>query len=60
MGFLDKLLGRDKKASDDSSMSSEGMHQPSESMGGDNAPGTEPMAPPAHETPAEPRTDGEA
>ena len=41
MGFLDKLLGRDKKASDDSSMSSEGMHQPQESMGGDSAAGTE-------------------
>jgi hypothetical protein len=59
MGFLDKLLGRDKKTSDDSSMQSEGMHQPQESMGGDNPPGTEPMAPPAHEPPAESRTDGE-
>jgi len=50
MGWLDKLLGRDKKTSSDSSMQSEGMHQGQESMGGDTAPGTEP---------AQPRTDGE-
>ena len=40
MGWLDRLLGRDKKTSSDSSMQSEGMHQGQESMGGDTAPGT--------------------
>jgi hypothetical protein len=60
MGFLDKLLGRDKKTSSDSSMQSEGMHQGHESMGGDKAPGTEPpMAPPDPQPPTESRTDGE-
>ena len=63
MGFLDRLLGRGKKTAGemtgDSSMQSEGMHQGQESMGGDTAPGTEPMAPADPEPPAQPRTDGE-
>ena len=60
MGFLDRLLGRDKKTSGgDSSMQSEDMHQGQESMSGDTAPGTEPMAPADPDPPAEPRTDGE-
>ena len=59
MGFLDKLLGRDKKSSDDTSTQSEGMHQGPESMGADKTPETEPMAPADPEPPAESRTDGE-
>jgi hypothetical protein len=59
MGFLDRLLGRDKKTSSDSSMESEGMHQGQESMGGDKPPEAEPMAPADPEPPAESRTDGE-
>ncbi len=60
MGFLDRLLGRDKKTSGgDSSMQSEGMHQGQESMGGDTPPSPEPMAPADPEPPTESRTDGE-
>jgi len=60
MGFLDRLLGRDKKTSGgDSSMQSEDMHQGQESMGRDTAPSTEPMAPANSDPPAESRTDDE-
>ena len=60
MGFLDRLLGRDKKTSgDDSSMQSEGMHEGHESMSEDKARGTEPMPPADPQPPAESRTDGE-
>jgi hypothetical protein len=40
-------------------MQSEDMHQGQESMGGDTAPSTEPMAPANSDPPAESRTDDE-
>jgi len=53
MGFLDKLLGRDKKAAGDlagdSSMHHEGMHQEQEGMAEDHAPAVEDQAPASHE-----------
>jgi uncharacterized protein YjbJ (UPF0337 family) len=48
MGFLDKLLGRSKKAAgdmtDDSSMRQEGMHQEQEAMADERAESAEEMA----------------
>jgi uncharacterized protein YjbJ (UPF0337 family) len=48
MGFLDKLLGRGKKAAGgmmgDSSMKSEGMHQEQQGMAEDRAESAEEMA----------------
>ena len=57
MGFLDKLLGRDKKTADetmgDSSMKSEGMHQEQQGMAEDRAASGEEMPPPEGEHQAE-------
>jgi uncharacterized protein YjbJ (UPF0337 family) len=48
MSWLDKLLGRDKKAAgdltDDSSMKSEGMHQEQEAMASERADSAEDTA----------------
>ena len=48
MGFLDRLLGRDKKTAgemtDDSSMKSEGMHPEQQGMAEDRAETAEEMA----------------
>jgi uncharacterized protein YjbJ (UPF0337 family) len=48
MGFLDKLLGRSKKAAGDamgdSSMQQEGMHQEQQAMAEDRAESAEDMA----------------
>ena len=53
MGFLDKLLGRDKKSAGemmgDSSMQSEGMHQEQQGMAEDRAASGEEMPPPEGE-----------
>jgi uncharacterized protein YjbJ (UPF0337 family) len=57
MGFLDKLLGRGKKAAGDvtgdSSMRSEGMHQEQEGMAEDRASAAEGEAKAAREQAAE-------
>jgi uncharacterized protein YjbJ (UPF0337 family) len=57
MGFLDKLLGRDKKTEGemmgDSSMQSEGMHQEPQGMPEDHAASGEKMPPPEGEHQAE-------
>ena len=57
MGFLDKLLGRTKKAAGDmtgdSSMRHEGMHQEQEGIAEDRASAAEGQAQAAHEDAAE-------
>jgi uncharacterized protein YjbJ (UPF0337 family) len=61
MGFLDKLLGRTKKAAGDmtgdSSMRSEGMHQEQEGMAEDRADSAEQMAQAERERAAEHRAE---
>jgi uncharacterized protein YjbJ (UPF0337 family) len=61
MGFLDKLLGRTKKAAGDmtgdSSMRSEGMHQEQEGMAEDRAGSAEQMAQAERERAAEHRAE---
>ena len=63
MGFLDKLLGRGKKAmgdmTGDSSMRREGMHQEQEGMAEDRAASAEQMAQDERERAAEHRTERE-
>jgi uncharacterized protein YjbJ (UPF0337 family) len=63
MGFLDKLLGRTKKAAGDmtgdSSMRREGMHQEQEGMAEDRAASAEDMAQAERERAAEHRTERE-
>jgi uncharacterized protein YjbJ (UPF0337 family) len=63
MGFLDKLLGRTKKAAGDmtgdSSMRSEGMHQEQEGMAEDRAASAEEMAQGERERAAEHRAERE-
>ncbi|HEV8602237.1 MAG TPA: CsbD family protein [Gaiellaceae bacterium] len=61
MGFLDKLLGRGKKAAGDmtgdASMRREGMHQEAEAMAEDRAAAAEDTAQEAHEEAAEHRAE---
>ena len=61
MGFMDKLLGRGKKAAGDmtgdSSMRSEGMHQEQEAMAEDRAASAEQMAQEDRERAAEHRAE---
>jgi uncharacterized protein YjbJ (UPF0337 family) len=61
MGFLDKLLGRGKKAmgdaTGDSSMRREGMHQEQEGMAEDRAATAEQMAQDERERAAEHRAE---
>jgi uncharacterized protein YjbJ (UPF0337 family) len=61
MGFLDKLLGRTKKAAGDmtgdSSIRDEGMHQEQEGMAEDRAQSAEQMAQAERERAAEHRAD---
>ncbi|MDQ2982703.1 MAG: CsbD family protein [Actinomycetota bacterium] len=61
MGFLDKLLGRSKKAAGDltgdSSMRREGMHQEQEGMAEDRAASAEQMAQEERERAAEHRAE---
>jgi uncharacterized protein YjbJ (UPF0337 family) len=63
MGFLDKLLGRTKKAAGDmtgdSSMRREGMHQEQEGMAEDRAASAEQMAQAERERAAEHRAERE-
>lgn len=63
MGFLDKLLGRGKKAmgdmTGDSSMRREGMHQEQEGMAEDRATSAEQMAQEERERAAEHRAERE-
>jgi uncharacterized protein YjbJ (UPF0337 family) len=63
MGFLDKLLGRTKKAAGDvtgdSSMRREGMHQEQEGMAEDRAASAESMAQAERERAAEHRAERE-
>ena len=63
MGFLDKLLGRGKKAAGDvtgdSSMRTEGMHQEQEGVAEDRAAEAEQMAQEERERAAEHRTERE-
>lgn len=63
MGFLDKLLGRTKKAAGDmagdSSMRREGMHQEQEGMAEDRAASAEEMAQTERERAAEHRAERE-
>ncbi len=63
MGFLDKLLGRTKKAAGDmagdSSMRREGMHQEQEGMAEDRAASAEEMAQSERERAAEHRAERE-
>ena len=63
MGFLDKLLGRTKKAAGDmtgdSSMRREGMHQEQEGMAEDRASSAEQMAQAERERAAEHRAERE-
>jgi uncharacterized protein YjbJ (UPF0337 family) len=63
MGFLDKLLGRSKKAmgdmTGDSSMRSDGMHQEQEGMAEDRAASAESMAQAERERAAEHRAERE-
>ena len=58
MGFLDKLLGRDKKTESemmgDSSMASEAMNQPQQGMADDRPASGEAMPPAEGEHQAEP------
>jgi uncharacterized protein YjbJ (UPF0337 family) len=64
MGFLDKLLGRTKKAAGDvtgdSSMRQEGMHQEQEAMAEDRAESAEQMAQEERERAAEHRSERES
>jgi uncharacterized protein YjbJ (UPF0337 family) len=64
MGFMDKLLGRTKKAAGDmtgdSSMRSEGMHQEQEGMAEDRAASAEQMAQEERERAAEHRAERES
>jgi uncharacterized protein YjbJ (UPF0337 family) len=61
MGFLDKLLGRGKKAmgdmTGDSSMRRDGMHQEQEGMAEDRAANAEQMAQDERERAAEHRAE---
>jgi uncharacterized protein YjbJ (UPF0337 family) len=61
MGFLDKLLGRGKKAAGDmmgdSSMRREGMHQEQEGMAEDRAASAEEMAQEERQRAAEHRAE---
>jgi uncharacterized protein YjbJ (UPF0337 family) len=61
MGFMDKLLGRGKKAAGDmtgdDSMRSEGMHQEKEGMAEDRAASAEQMAQEERERAAEHRAE---
>ena len=63
MGFLDKLLGRGKKAAGDvtgdASMRKEGMHQEQEGMAQDRAESAEQMAQQERERAAEHRAERE-
>ena len=63
MGFLDKLLGRGKKAAGDmagdASLRDEGMHQEQEGMAEDRAAEAEGHAHEAHEEAAEHRAERE-
>jgi uncharacterized protein YjbJ (UPF0337 family) len=63
MGFLDKLLGRGKKATGDmtgdSSMRSEGMHQEQQAMAEDRAKSAEEMAQTERERAAEHQAERE-
>jgi uncharacterized protein YjbJ (UPF0337 family) len=63
MGFLDKLLGRSKKAAGDmtgdSSMRSEGMHQEQQAMAEDRAASAEEMAQAERERAAEHQSERE-
>jgi uncharacterized protein YjbJ (UPF0337 family) len=63
MGFLDKLLGRTKKAAGDvtgdSSMRREGMHQEQEGMAEERARSAEEMAQAERERAAEHRAERE-
>jgi uncharacterized protein YjbJ (UPF0337 family) len=63
MGFLDKLLGRTKKAAGDmtgdSSMRREGMHQEQEGMAEDRAASADEMAQEERERAAEHRAERE-
>lgn len=64
MGFLDKLLGRGKKAAGDmagdASLRNEGMHQEKEGMAEDRAATAEEHAQEAHEEAAEHRSERES
>jgi uncharacterized protein YjbJ (UPF0337 family) len=64
MGFLDKLLGRGKKAAGDmtgdASLRNEGMHQEKEGMAEDRAAAAEDHAHDAHEEAAEHRAERES
>ena len=64
MGFLDKLLGRGKKATGDmagdASLRNEGMHQEKEGMAEDRAATMEEGAQEAREDAAEHRTERES
>jgi uncharacterized protein YjbJ (UPF0337 family) len=63
MGFLDKLLGRGKKAAGDmkgdSSMRSEGMHQEQQAMAEERAKSAEDMAQAERERAAEHQSERE-
>jgi uncharacterized protein YjbJ (UPF0337 family) len=63
MGFLDKLLGRGKKAAGDvtgdSSMRSEGMHQEQQAMAEERAQSAEDMAQAERERAAEHQAERE-
>ena len=64
MGFMDKLLGRGKKAAGDltgdSSMRSEGMHQEQQGMAEERADSDEQMAQAERERAAEHKADRES
>jgi uncharacterized protein YjbJ (UPF0337 family) len=64
MGFMDKLLGRGKKAAGDltgdSSMQSEGMHQEQQGMAEDRAKSAEEMAQAEREHAAEHKAERES
>jgi uncharacterized protein YjbJ (UPF0337 family) len=64
MGFMDKLLGRGKKAAGDltgdSSMRSEGTHQEQQGMAEDRADSAEQMAQAERERAAEHKADRES
>ena len=63
MGFMDKLLGRGKKAAGDltgdSSMQSEGMHQEQQGMAEERAQSAEEMAQAERESAAEHKAERE-
>ena len=59
MGFLDKLLGREKKAAGDASLRREGMHQEREGMAEDRASAAEDEAQAPREEAAEHRAERE-